>query len=177
MSEPQDSIRPTPGVKYRIWQKNNHQYLIPVEKIQRLRLLLPTSDPKQDAFLNLHAIKIELLPSENPSDERGEDRENSTGAEADQGNRGLPSPIQGILYQAVEHGGRLFFAPIEEEPSTDIRTRFKGATDVVTGLASLAVLVLALTVGTGEFGCVTTYFENNKNVEECKGVTTVKLPM
>jgi hypothetical protein len=149
MSEPQNSNRPTPGVKYRIWQKNNYQYLIPVEKIQRLRLLLPTSDPEQDAFLNLHAIKMELLPSENPSDERGEDRGNSTGAEADQDNRGLQSPIQGILYQAAEHGGRLFLAPIEEEPSTDIRTRFRGATDVVIVLASLAALVLAVMFGTG----------------------------
>jgi hypothetical protein len=148
MSEPQDSIRPTLGVKYRTWQKNNHQYLIPVEKMQRLKLSLPTSDPEQDAFLNFHGIKIELLPSQNPSDERREDRENSTGAEADQGNRGLQSPVQGILYQAAEHGGRLFLAPIEEEPSTDIRTRFKGATDVVIVLASLAVLVLEVMVGT-----------------------------
>jgi hypothetical protein len=149
MSEPQNSNRPTPGVKYRIWQKNNHQYLIPVEKIQRLGLLLPTSDPEQDAFLNCHGIKIELLPSQNPSDERGEDRENFTGAEADQGNRGLQSPIQGILYQAVERGGTLILASIEEEPSTDIRIRFKGATDVVIVLASLAALVLAVMFGAG----------------------------
>jgi hypothetical protein len=56
----------------------------------------------------------------------------------------------------VELRGSFLLVPIKEKPSTDIRTRLKGATNVAIVLASLVVLVLSAMAGMGKFGRVMT---------------------